>query len=148
MIDRILKSVYAAPGGSDPVPPGAGGSNPAKDIVGNITNPLPDVYKSVTGTPGGLVLFFSNVLRLVFLAAGVYALINFIIAGYQYMNSAGDSKILLAAWNRIWQSLLGLVIIVGSFALAALFGYLIFGDAGYILNPKIYGPDTTPAPAP
>ena len=115
--------------------------NPAKDIVGDITNPLPDVDKSVTGNPGGLVLFFSNILRLVFLSAGVYAFINFIIAGFQYMSAGGDSKVLTQAWNRIWQSLLGLIIIVGSFALAALFGYLIFGDAGYILNPKVYGPE-------
>ena len=123
--------------------------NPAKDIVGNITNPLPDVYKSIVATdagPGGLILFVSNLLRLVFVGAGIYALLNFIVAGYQYMSAGGDSKMLTQAWSRIWQTLMGLVIIVGSFALAALFGYLIFGDAGYILNPKIYGPGTAPSP--
>lgn len=113
------------------------------DIVGKVTNPLPSVYKNIggtTGQAGGLILFFSNVLRLVFVVAGIYAFINFVIAGFQYMSAGGDSKALGDAWNRIWQSLWGLVIIVGSFALASLFGQLIFGDPTFILNPKIYGP--------
>lgn len=105
------------------------------EIVGTVTNPL--VYGNVTQ---GLVPFFTNLIRLMFVGAGIYAFLNFIIAGYQYMSAGGDTKALSAAWARIWQSLLGLVIIVGSFALAALFGYLIFGDAGFILKPVIYGP--------
>lgn len=107
----------------------------ASSIVGTVTSPLP--YGDVTK---GLVPFFTNILRIFFVVAGILAFINFILAGFQYMTAAGDAKALQAAWDRIWQSLLGLILIVGSFALAALFGYLIFGDAGFILNPKIYGP--------
>ena len=113
------------------------------DIIGKITNPLPAVYQNLGGTtagPGGLILFFSNVLRLVFVFAGVYAFINFLLAGFQYMSAGGDTKALGEAWSRIWLSLWGLVIIVGSFALAALFGQLIFGNPTFILNPIIYGP--------
>ncbi len=114
------------------------------DIVGTVDNPLPDRYKNLVSSgsqPGGLILFLTNILRLVFVAAGIYAFINFIIAGFQYMQAGGDSKQLQQAWDRIWQSLLGLVIIVGSFALAALLGQLLFGNAGFILNPQIYGPN-------
>lgn len=107
------------------------------DIVGSISNPLQG-----TGYAGlsGVGLFISNILRLVFVAAGIFALFNFIIAGYSYMNAGGDSKKLSAAWASIWQSLLGLIIIVGSFALTSLLGYLVFGRADFILNPMIYGP--------
>jgi hypothetical protein len=56
------------------------------------------------------------------------------------MNAGGDSKAVGKAWDKIWQSLLGLVIIVGSFAVASIFGQLIFGRADFILNPQIYGP--------
>lgn len=113
----------------------------ASDIVGSVDNSiLPSVYQNAIGSPGGIVLFFSNVLRLVFVGAGIYAFLNLIVAGFQYMSAGGDTKALGAAWARIWQSLMGLVLIVGSFALAALFGYLIFGDPGFILNPQIYGP--------
>lgn len=111
------------------------------DIVGEIRpDILPGPYRSVTG--GGLVLFFSNVLRLFFTVAGAYAFINFVLAGYQFMNAGGDAKAIGTAWKRIWQSLVGLVLIVGSFALASLFGQLIFGDPGFILSPKIFGPGT------
>lgn len=111
------------------------------DVVGTIdpgTQFKP--YGSITAPGKGFALFFTNILRLVFIGAGIYALVNLITAGYQYMTAGGDTKALAAAWARIWHTLLGLVIIVGSFALAALFGYLIFGDAGFILNPKVYGP--------
>lgn len=108
------------------------------DIIGTVKNPLPTAYQGVAS--GGLILFFTNILRLVFVAAGILAFFNLIIAGFQYMQAGGDAKALQAAWDRIWQSLLGLILIVGSFALAALFGYIIFGDATFILNPKIYAP--------
>ena len=112
-------------------------SSPSNPVVGTITNPLGG-YQGVER--GGLILFFSNILRLVFVVAGIFAFINLIIAGFQFINAGGDSKAIGAAWDRIWQTLLGLVLLVGSFALAALFGYLIFGDAGFMLNPKVYGP--------
>jgi hypothetical protein len=113
------------------------------NVVGTITNPLPTVYRSIKGSPGkagGLMLFLSNIIRLVFVVAGIVAFINFIIAGFQYMNAAGDTKALNAAWSRIWNSLLGLVVIVASFALTALISQLFFGDPTYILNPTITGP--------
>lgn len=109
----------------------------ASSVIGTVTNPLAGSYGGVNA---GLIPFFTNLLRLMFVGAGIYALVNLILAGFQYMSAGGDTKLLTAAWNRIWQTLLGLVIIVSSFALAVLFGYLIFGDAGYILNPVIYGP--------
>lgn len=109
-------------------------------IVGHVTNNLPSVYQNVTGAPGGPVVFITNVLRLIFVVAGVYAFFNFIIAGFQYMSSGGDSKKLEEALNRIWYSLLGLIVIIASFALASLIGYIVFGHADFILNPQIYGP--------
>jgi hypothetical protein len=112
-----------------------------EDIIGKIQ--LPTGYQSAFGSggsPGGLVMLFTNILRLVFVVAGLYAFINFIVAGFQYMGAAGDSKALSAAWDRIWQSFIGLIVIVASFALAALAGQILFGNPGFILNPKIYGP--------
>jgi hypothetical protein len=109
-------------------------------IFGTVKNPLLYGNAFGDGTNGGLVLFLTNILRLVFVVAGMYALINFILAGFQYMTAAGDAKALTAAWARIWQTLLGLIIIVSSFALAALIGYVMFGDASFILSPKVWGP--------
>ncbi len=113
----------------------------ASSIVGTVDNPLPKAYRGITAAQGGgLILFLTNILRLVFVVAGLFAFINLILAGFQFMGAGGDSKVVQKAWGKIWQSLLGLILVVSSFALAALFGYLLFGDAGYILNPKIYTP--------
>ena len=109
----------------------------ASEIVGTVDNPVP-AYGSVAG--GGLILFLTNVLRLVFVVAGMFAFINLILAGFQFMSAGGDAKAIEKAMAKIWQSLVGLILVVGSFALAALFGYLLFGDAGFILSPQIYGP--------
>ncbi|MBI3342644.1 hypothetical protein HY032_00625 [Candidatus Gottesmanbacteria bacterium] len=110
----------------------------ATGIVGTI-DPGP-AFKPYGNLGPGVAQFFSNLLRLVFVGGGIYAVLNFIVAGFTYMQAGGDTKMLAAAWARIWQTLLGLLIVVGSFALASLFGYIIFGDPGFMLNPKVYGP--------
>lgn len=111
-----------------------------KNIVGEIdSNPVPSAYDNAL--EGGLTLFITNIIRVLFVVAGVVMLFNLIIAGYQYMMAAGDPKKLNQAWERIWNSLIGLVIVAGSFTIAALMGALIFGDPTFIFNPIIYGPD-------
>ena len=90
--------------------------------------------------PVGLIFLFNSILRLLIVIAGIYALLNFILAGYSFIGASGDPKKIDAAWAKIWQSMIGLLIIVISFALAAVISKLLFGDAGAILNPKIYGP--------
>jgi hypothetical protein len=110
----------------------------AQNIVGTITNPIR--YGDVSNASGGFTGFLTNILRLVFVIGGIYALINFIIAGFQYMGAGGDTKATTAAWNRIWQTLLGLVVMVAAFAIAAIAGWIIFGNPGFLLNPVIYGP--------
>jgi hypothetical protein len=112
------------------------------NIFGQLNNPLGSSYGSVTY---GFTNFVSNILRLFFVVAGILALFNFIIAGFTYMQAAGDPKQLAQAWSRIWQTFLGLILLVSSFLLISLISFLIFHDASFILNPKIYGPGAVPA---
>jgi hypothetical protein len=112
----------------------------AQDIIGTIDNPLTGSYGDFNTADGGIIGLFTNLMRLVFVGAGVYALLNIIVAGFSYMTAAGDTKKLSSAWARIWQTMVGLIILVGSFAFAVLIGYLFFGDPMFILHPKIYGP--------
>src|SRR4030065_1957844 len=69
--------------------------------------------------------------------AGIYALFNFIMAGYAFMSAGDHPKKVAGAWAKIWQTALGLALAAGAFVLAAIFGQLIFGQWDFILNPKI-----------
>lgn len=88
----------------------------------------------------GLVSLFNNLLKLVIVGAGLFAFINIIIAGYTFLSAGGEPKKVAEAWGKIWQSLLGLLFVAGAFLLAAVFGWLVFKDAGAIIRPKIYTP--------
>lgn len=107
------------------------------DVVGTITAPLPAAYAG----PPGIIAFLLNILRVVFVVAGIYAFFNIILAGFTYMSAGGDSKKLESAWAKIWQSLVGLILVVASFAFAALIGQLFFGEPTFILQPYLYLPE-------
>jgi hypothetical protein len=94
----------------------------------------------ISENPSGMINLLNNVVRLLIVVGGIYAVLNFILAGFGFIGAGGDPKKIETAWGKIWQSIIGLLIIVASFALAALLSKILFGNAGYILNPKIYGP--------
>lgn len=116
-------------------------------IFGDILNPYKGLsYRSGLGPnePGsfGLIIFFNNIIKLLIVAAGIYAFIQILMAGFLFISAGGDPKQISSAWNKIWQAGLGLVIIASSFVLAAIFGWVILGDPSAILYPKLYGPGT------
>jgi hypothetical protein len=109
---------------------------------GSITNPLATVgggagYGSVEAS---LPLFLSNIIRLITIAGGIYALFNIIFAGFTYITAGGDTKKLESAVSSINMSVLGLVVMVASIAISAVLGWILFGNPGAIINPTIYGP--------
>jgi hypothetical protein len=114
-------------------------------FIGTI-NPPPAIQKWIDISPfgsqkvPGLLYFVNALLKLVITLAGLFAFLNIIIAGYQFMSAGGDPKKISEATSKIWQSLMGLLLVAGSFVLAVIFGWLLFGDATAILMPKIYGP--------
>lgn len=113
-------------------------------IFGQISPPpaLSEGYGGLTGAGGGLVGFLNNILKLAILVAGLYALINFIFAGYEIMAAGAEPEKLTKASNKIWYAILGLVIIVASFTIASLVGWIVFHDSNAILQLKIFGPGT------
>lgn len=115
-------------------PTGPSGQNP----FGNVAPP-PGVKEIAPGA-GGIISLLSTILKLLVVLGGIWALLNIIFAGYGFISAGGDPKAIEKAWAKIWQSMVGLLFIAGSFVIAAVIGQLIFGDAGAILNPKIYTP--------
>lgn len=80
-----------------------------------------------------LNLFFSLLISV----AGIYMLFNFIFAGYGFLSAGNDPKKIQAASAKIWQSILGLLVVAGSFVIAAIIGLLFYDSPGAILNPSI-----------
>jgi hypothetical protein len=87
----------------------------------------------------GLITFISNLIRVATVVAGVWVMINFILAGWKYIMSSGDSKAPGEASQMMTNSLIGLAIIVGAYTIAAIIGLIFFGDASFIINPQLRG---------
>lgn len=118
---------------------GAGRTTPQEGIdFGEVT--LPAGLEKLGEGPTAIVTLLNIVLRLLVVAGGIWALLNIIIAGYQFMTAGGDPKQVSSAWARIWQSMVGLILVAGSFLLAAIIGQLLFGSPTAILSPEIFVP--------
>ena len=108
-----------------------------------VKNPLETLNpggKSYGNIATGLPTFVTNIITIVFIAAGLYAFFNLMFAGFTYITSAGDTKKIEAAMNSINMSLIGLIIMVAAAAITGVISYLLFGSATAILTPKIIGP--------
>lgn len=105
---------------------------------GTINSPLTGTGYGNVDT--GLPQFITNVITIIFAAAGLFAFFNLMFAGITYITSNGDQKKLETALNSINMSLIGLVIMVGAAAVTGIISYLLFGSATAILSPKITGP--------
>lgn len=92
------------------------------------------------GTLSGLPVFLTVILRTLVMIASIYSLLNFIFAGYTFLSGAGDPKKIQDAWAKIWQTIIGLVVVAGSFLLAAILGWLIFQDPYALLRVRVFGP--------
>ena len=102
--------------------------------------PPPGVAAYDTGAGGfGLITFASNIVRVITIIAGIWSFLNVIMAGFKYITAANDAKGIQDAWQSIYMSLIGMLLILSSYTIAAIVGYIFFGDATYIINPKLVG---------
>ncbi len=105
-------------------------------------NPFGTINPPTTGLSGkdpgqAIGSLIQLVITTLIAGAAIYALINFVLAGYEFMSAGDDSKKVAGAWAKIWQTALGLAFAAGAFVLAAIFGQLIFGRWDFILKPTI-----------
>jgi hypothetical protein len=113
---------------------------------GPITSPFGTLggSASLTGSSQGSGLFaiLNAFFRMAIVLAGIYVLFNLVLAGYGFMSAGGDPKAITKAWDKIWQSLLGLLVVAGSLVIAVVIGYLVFGANGAmtLISPKVYAP--------
>lgn len=111
------------------------------DVLGKVEQPVGVAQYNQNSASGiGIILFISNLIKVATVVAGIYVLFNIILAGYIYITAQGDSAAVNKVKDQITLSVIGLVIIVAAYTLIAVISFVLFGDAGYILNPVIRGP--------
>ncbi len=97
------------------------------DLIGKIERSKVPLFDNLAD----LVATF---VRLAFLAAGIFFLVQVIIGGISWINAGGDPKALEAARARITNAVIGLVIVVAAFAVSLIMttvlGINIFGPEG------------------
>ena len=107
-------------------------------ILGDIKPPLENNPYFSAENGDGIFILLSNVFKLAGAAAGIFFVVQIILAGYAYLSASGDPKKAEAAFNKIWQSLIGLLIVSGAFVLTSFIGKLLGFDN--ILDVSIIGP--------
>lgn len=107
-------------------------------IFGRITPPAAVV--AIDASERGLTTFISNLVKFFIVVAGLYAFLNIILAGFQFLSAGGDPKNMSQAWSKIYQTFIGLIIVAGAVMITMIVSLIIFGDAGAILNVVVYGP--------
>ena len=110
---------------------------PIAALIGTIKDPLTG---RLAGGVSSATLLLGAFIRLLTIGAGLYAFLNFVVAGIGFISSGGNPQGIQQAWAKIYQSLIGLSVVILSFVFAGLLGLIFFGSATAILIPKITGP--------
>lgn len=111
------------------------GSNP---VFGTVSPPdALDRFGTVDTGIGALLSILTGVLMM---GAGIYALFNFILAGYGFMSADNDPGKIQTAWAKIYQTIIGLAFTGGAFVLASIVGKLLFNDWNALTSPVIPTP--------
>lgn len=87
----------------------------------------------------GIFGFVSVLVRIITILAGLWTVANFILGGVRFISAFGDTKAYTEVKDNIQWSMVGLVVIVAAYLITALVGLLFFGDATFLLNPKLQG---------
>lgn len=111
----------------------------AQGIFGRV-QPPPGVDRFQGGELGGLSQFITVIVRLLIVGAGIYTFFNILLAGYAFLSAGDDPKKVEDAWAKIYQSIIGLAFVAGSFVIAAIIGKILFGDYGALLQLRIVSP--------
>lgn len=106
-------------------------------VQAQITNPaIGSLGADDTAASSGTLFttYFLRVWNAVFMIGALMVLINFIWGATTWITGGNDSAKIQKARDRMVQSVIGLIILVSSFALIGFISMLFFGDDFNILN--------------
>ncbi len=109
-------------------------------IIGGVEPPTAiAAINTESGQEIGLIFFVSRALNFANIVAGILVMINFVAAGFSYVTSAGNSGNMAKINEKLMWSLIGILMIVASYTLAAIFGLVFYGDPTFIITPVLTG---------
>src|SRR3972149_9291793 len=88
--------------------------------IGRITPPAGVQVPTADNPSAFVATLIRNGLTLLIITAFIVDLIWTIFAGYRFIFAGGESKNISSAWSQIYWGLIGMVVILGSFAIIKL----------------------------
>lgn len=90
--------------------------------LGTITPPesIPTIPPEAGAESSFVSGFVSGGLQLLLIVAFIIALIWTILAGLKFITASGDEKGISSAWSQIYFGLIGMVVVLGAFAIMRL----------------------------
>jgi hypothetical protein len=113
------------------------------DAIGTIERPRGTsnyTQEYGNGTENSILPFISTLLTIAAVFMGLWVLINLFLAGYTALTSSGDPQAMTKVRTSITNSVIGLLLIVLAYTIAALAGTIFFGDATLFIQPKFEAP--------
>lgn len=116
--------------------------NAGSVVIGPIRPPVGvGLYNAQTNAPGtqqiGILLFVSNALKFFAVICGLLVFFNILYAGYEYIVGAGKTDVHVKVREKLTWSVIGLILLIAAYMIAALIGLFIFGDSTFLLNPDL-----------
>lgn len=108
------------------------------EIVGSIDVPKGvDIINEQAGGGIGIILFISNMIKFVIILGGIWTILNIFFAAFTYITGGGKSESHQKVRDRFSMSVVGLLLMIVSYSIAALIGLVFYGDANFIISPTI-----------
>lgn len=109
-------------------------------IIGGVTAPgAISEINIASGGEIGLISFISRAINFANIVAGILVMLNFVYVGFLYITGAGNSSNMTKMNERLTWSFVGIIMIVGSYTLAAIFGLIFYSDPTFIISPTFTG---------
>jgi len=109
-----------------------------EEIVGEIEVPKGvDIINTDAGGNIGIVLFLSNAIKFFIILGGIWALVNIVLAGFQYITGGGKTEVAGKVRDRFTMSFIGILLMILAYSVAAILGLVFYGSGSYFLTPTI-----------
>lgn len=117
------------------------GLGPFAKFLCNLPTPIPGDAGSntnnATKTVAAVAFLFSNIVGVLSVVAGIIFVIQFLIGGIGWLTSGGDKAKLESAQQKLINAAVGLIIVLGAYALVNLLGSLLGFDI-MIAHPETF----------